>query len=196
MSKKKKIILVVAILLAIIVSFLGGQTFSKYVTEVTGKANAEVANWHFVVNQNEAQTQNINLASTINNETLVDNKIAPGTKGEFKITVDGTGSDVGIQYDIEIKNETQKPQNLFFTYEGQKYKEISQIFNITSGAINANAEDKVREILVKWEWPYELGGSEQEKSESNGKDTTDGTTLQNYSFDVVVTGKQVEPYAA
>ncbi len=195
MSKKKKIIAVVAILLAILVSFLGGQTFSKYITEVTGNANAPIANWHFLVNENESTTQTINLASTLNNETLVDNKIAPGTNGEFTITIDGSGSDVGIQYDLEIKNETKKPQNLYFTYNGQKYEELSKITNITSGMFEANAEEKVKTITIYWEWPFEIGGPESEKAENNGKDTIDATTMQNYSFDIVVTGTQIMPYA-
>ena len=42
MSKKKKIIATTAMLLAITVSFLGGQTFSKYVTEIKGSGKAEV----------------------------------------------------------------------------------------------------------------------------------------------------------
>ena len=81
MSKKKKIIAVTAILLAIFVSFLGGKTFSKYVTEVNGVGNAEIASWNFKVNENEEEIQTIKLASTIDNETLVNNKIAPGTNG-------------------------------------------------------------------------------------------------------------------
>lgn len=43
MSKKKKIIVIVAILSAIVISFLGGQTFSKYITEVKGTGSAQVA---------------------------------------------------------------------------------------------------------------------------------------------------------
>ena len=117
MSKKKKIIAVTAILLALFVSFLGGKTFSKYVTEVNGVGNAEIASWNFKVNENEEEIQTIKLASTINNETLVNNKIAPGTNGSFTIKVDGTGSDVGINYTVNVQNETQKPQNLIYTYK-------------------------------------------------------------------------------
>ena len=36
MSKKKKVVAVAAILSAVIISFLGGHTFSKYVTEIKG----------------------------------------------------------------------------------------------------------------------------------------------------------------
>ena len=182
MSKKKKIIATIAILLAILVSFLGGQTFSKYITEVVGKADAKIANWHFLVNNQEATTQTIDLASTIDNETLADNKIAPGTSGKFTITVDGTGSDVGIQYDLLIKNETTKPHNLFFTYEGQRYENLSDITNCTSGTINSKDTQKLRTIEIQWEWPYEIGDSEQDIAQNDRQDMLDIEKFQNYKF--------------
>ena len=75
MSKKKKIIVTGAILLCIIISFIGGKTYSKYVSEVRGDGMAEVATWSFKVNGQKEQVQTINLISTCNNETLIDNKI-------------------------------------------------------------------------------------------------------------------------
>ncbi len=192
MSKKKKIIAVLAILLAIFVSFLGGQTFSKYITEVVGKANARIANWHFLVNEQEATTQTIDLASTVNNGTLIDNKVAPGTSGKFIITVDGTGSDVGIQYSLSIENETTKPRNLFFTYKGQKYENIEDIVNITTNNIKADDENKVRNIEIQWEWPYEIGGSKEEINQNDKEDMED-LKIGNYSFDLIVTGTQLTP---
>ena len=195
MSKKKKIIAVLAILLAIFVSFLGGQTFSKYITEVTGKGNAPIANWNFVVNESEETTQTIDLASTLNNATLLGNKIAPGTNGSFTITIDGTGSEVGIQYDLEIKNETQKPKNLIFMYQGQTYQNIKEIFKKTSAIIDANAAEKTRQITIDWKWPFEIGETPEDKLKNNQQDTNDATNIENYTFDIVVTGKQVVPYA-
>ena len=192
MSKKKKIIAVLAILLAILVSFLGGQTFSKYITEVVGKANAHIANWHFLVNEQEATTQTINLASTVNNGTLIDNKVAPGTSGKFIITVDGTGSDVGILYQLSVENETTKPHNLHFTYKGQRYEEIERIANAVTGIINANDTNKTRKIEIEWEWPYEIGGSVNEIAENDKQDMED-LEFGNYSFDLIVTGTQVAP---
>ena len=119
MSKKKKIICVLAILSCIILSFVGGQSFAKYVSEVRGDGIAEVATWNFQVNGQKEQVQNIQLTSTCNNETLVDNKIAPGTKGSFNIMVDGTGSDVGINYKINFEEKGTKPTNLKFSYNGR-----------------------------------------------------------------------------
>ena len=195
MSKKKKIIALTAILIAIFVSFIGGQTFSKYITEVNGVGKAEIAAWNFKVNENEEQLQTIKLASTANNESLINHKIAPGTKGSFIIKIDGTGSDVGIQYDIRIENETRKPSNLVYTYNEKKYTDINEIAKDASGTIGANEENKIKDIQVQWEWKYETGNTEQEKSVNNQKDTQDGKTIKEYTFDIIVTGTQVLPNA-
>ncbi len=195
MSKKKKTIAIIAILLAILVSFLGGQTFSKYITEVVGKANAEIANWNFLVNESTATEQTIDITSTINNKTLQGNKIAPGTNGKFKITIDGEGSDVGIEYMVRVKNETTKPQHLYFTYLGQRYEELSEIVRIAGGIINATDENKKREIEIEWTWPYDLGEDSEEVAENDKIDTDNSKTIRDYKFDIVVTGNQLTPNA-
>ncbi len=194
MSKKKKIIAIVAILLAILVSFLGGQTFSKYITEVIGKANAKIAHWQFKVNGQEALEQEIELGSTRNDKYVADNKIAPGTNGKFIISVDGSGSDVGVQYELGIKNETAKPHNLYFIYKGQKYENLAEITNIAGGVIEADAETKVKEVEIAWEWPYEIGGTDEEIAKNNKLDTDD-SLIGNYKFDMIVIGTQIMPDA-
>ena len=193
MSKKKKIIVIVAILSAIVISFLGGQTFSKYITEVKGTGSAQVAMWSFKVYGDNEQTQNVKLASTVDDNTLVDNKIAPGTKGSFSIKIDGEGSDVGINYNIKVQNETQKPANLFYTYQGKTYTDLNELALTASGTINADDSNKVKEILVNWEWPYQTGSDEISKSKNDVQDTQDRKNISNYTFDIVVTGTQVIP---
>ncbi len=119
MSKKKKIICVFAIISCVILSFVGGQSYAKYVSKISGNGIAEVATWNFKVNGQKEQVQNIQLTSTCNSETLVDNKIAPGTKGSFNIVIDGSGSDVGINYYVIFEEKGKKPTNLKFSYNNR-----------------------------------------------------------------------------
>ena len=116
MTKKKKVLITLALLAIILLAFIGGQAYAKYVSEVRGEGVAQVATWNFKVNGQSEQVEEINLASTCNNETLVNNKIAPGTSGSFDIKVDATGSEVGINYNIAFTEEESKPQNLKFKY--------------------------------------------------------------------------------
>lgn len=192
MSRNKKIISALIILTAIIISFIGGQTFSKYVTEVSGEGVANVAKWTFKVNDNESQLQSINLASTVNNETLINNKIAPGTSGDFQIKIDATGSDVGINYKVNFVNEKNKPQNLVFTYDDEKYENVTDIAEKLTGIIDANAEEKEKIINIHWEWPYETG-TDDEITNNDKIDTENGKNITQYTFDVLVEGVQVMP---
>ena len=193
MTKKKKIVIVLAILAALCILFIGGKTFSKYITEVKGVGTASVAKWNFKVNGTEEEIQTINLASTINNETLANNKIAPGTSGNFEIRIDGSNAEVGIDYKIEFLNEKNLPQNLIFKYNGKSYDSIVKLNEVLNGKINANDEQKQKSFEINWEWPYETGVSETEIAKNDKIDTENGKSNLNYTFDVLVTGTQVIP---
>ena len=193
MSKKKTALLVICLLLAIILSFMIGKTFSKYISEVKGTGTAEIANWVFKVNGKEDAIQNVNLLSTYNNETLINNKVAPGTSGSFNIVVDATGSEVGVDYAIQFLNESEKPQNLIFTYDDQQYTTIQDLEKDLSGTINANDENKTRTITIYWEWQYQTGENENEINQNDIIDTNNAKQLENYTFDICVAGTQVMP---
>lgn len=193
MSKKKTILLIVLILLVIVLSFIGGKTFSKYVSEIEGKGTAEIANWVFKVNGKEDLVQSVDLLSTYNNETLINNKIAPGTSGSFNIVVDATGSEVGVDYKIKFLNESEKPQNLIFMYNDNQYENLQELEQDLSGTINADEEDKTRNITIQWEWQYEIGENETEIQQNDKIDTKNAKELENYTFDINVVGTQVVP---
>lgn len=193
LRKKRKIVLLVIAIVAILLSFAGGQAYAKYMSKVTGQGTADIASWNFKVNENEEKLQTIALKSTINNSTLVNNKIAPGTEGEFQIKLDATGSEVGIGYIIKFENESQKPQNLKFIYNGNTYNSLTELQKELVGTINANDECKIKTLTIGWNWKYETGNSEKEISKNDLIDTQNAKQMSNYSFDVIVSGTQVMP---
>ena len=195
MSKRKKVIIVSSILIIMLLAFIGGQAYAKYISQVRGNGIAEIATWSFKVNGQKEQVQEIKLVSTYNSETLVNNKIAPGTRGSFNIIVDATGSEVGIKYNIKFAEESNKPQNLKFVYGGKEYDSIKQLGDELSGTIVANEEDKTRTINVQWKWNYETGSSAEQINANDIIDTNDAISIANYTFQVIVTGTQVEPQA-
>lgn len=193
MNKKKKVIFIIAILSCTLLSFIGGQSYSKYVSEVRGDGMAEVATWSFKVNGQKEQVQTIQLESTSDNESLNHHKIAPGTSGSFNIVVDGTSSDVGIDYKIKFTNESNKPNNLKFIYENQEYSSIMELETILSGTIQANDVDKIKTFTIYWEWPYETGNSKSEIASNDKIDTQNAQDIATYTFNVIVSGTQVKP---
>lgn len=192
---KKKAVIIIAILVAIVLSFIGGQTYSKYVTEVRGDGTAQIATWDFKVNGQKEEVQTISLGSTYDSSTLVNGKIAPGTEGNFQIKVDATGSDVGIDYKIKFSDETTKPANLKFYYQEVEYNSILELGEALSGTINADDGNKSRTFDIKWKWNYETGSNPTEVASNDKIDTQNAQEITNYEFDVIVSGTQVVPQA-
>ena len=193
LKKSKKIVLIIIAISAILIAFIGGQAYAKYMSKVTGSGTADVASWNFKVNENAEKMQTISLKSTINNSTLLNNKIAPGTEGSFQINVDATGAEVGINYSVKFENETQKPTNLNFVYNGKNYSSLTQLQNDLIGTINANDEQKVKNITIGWKWKYETGANAQEILKSDLVDTKEAQQIDSYTFDIIVSGTQVMP---
>jgi len=187
-SKTKKIIVVACAILLIVLLQVIGITYAKYIASESGSGQAQIAKWAFQVVKEGEETKTINLASTINEDTLVNGKIAPGTSGIIKIAVDGAGSEVNLDYTIEFANEKNKPNNLMFTYNGISYGSLSDI--IANGNIKYYEENKEDEIIIHWKWAYETGKTEEEIATNDRIDTQNAATITNYTFDIITTATQ------
>lgn len=193
MTKKKIVILAISIIVIIVLSFLGGRAYAKYMSKVTGKGTVDIANWNFKINEREDNIQTISLNPTINNNTISKQKIAPGTSGDFQIKLDATGTDVGINYTVRFENETKKPTNLKFIYNEKIYNTISELGEVLSGTINADDEERIKIFTIKWDWPYETGNTKEEIEQNDKEDTKDAKEIGNYKFDVTIFATQLMP---
>ena len=182
-SKKKIILIAIFILLLSIIAIIGKESFSKYLTQVEGRGIIEVAGWSFLVNGQSSNFTSINLGQTINNGTVINNKMMPGATGSFDIVINAEGSDVPINYMIDFENQVNKPQYIEFTYDIYTTNNIENLEEYLTGTIEADDQNKVRTFTITWEWPYESGDDTQ--------DTSDGRTLGEYSFDIIAVGSQV-----
>lgn len=188
---KKKIIIACLILFLLLVLNAIVFTYAKYMSSEVANGHAEIAEWSFKIVKEGEETKTINLIDTAVKSTLVDGKIAPGTSGKIQIELDGTGSEVGIDYQIEFANEQNKPKNLYFTVGNQKYYSISEIPSLT-GKILCNEEDKKVGRVISWTWPYETGQTTNEIAQNDKIDTEDAKAISEFTFDVVVTATQSE----
>ena len=193
LKKKTKIVLIVIVIAVILVSFIGGQAYAKYMSKVTGNGVGEIAQWRFKVNENEEKMQTISLNSTIYNFTLANGRIAPGTAGSVEINIDGSGAGVAIFYTVNFQNETEKPKNLKFKYDGKEFESIELLNHWIVGTIHGDTDAQQRSFIIEWEWPYETGNTPEEIAENDERDTIDAKNISDYRFDVVVTGTQVQP---
>ena len=169
---------------------LGGNTYSKYITKIDGTGNATIARWNFKDN-NETQTMtNIKLSSTYDEKKILKNTIAPGTSGSFDINLDATGADVAIDYKVEFDNLVNKPKNIKFTYEGKTVSSLKELEDVLQGRINLD-DARTKILTINWEWPYTTGITENEIATNDRIDT--GDAAKTFTFDIKVTGTQVNP---
>lgn len=190
-NKTKKIIRITfAILLVVLIQFIG-VTYAKYITGEKGTGQAEVAKWAFNIREAGQQTSNIKLVDTTNKDTLVDGKIAPGTSGKIEIVLDAEGAEVDMDYMLEFTNEQNKPDNLYFNYNGTIYKSIEELNSII-GQIKFGDETRTRVISVVWHWPYTTGTTKDTIAVNDKIDTENANTITEYTFDIVATATQSE----
>ena len=177
-------------LIMLLLTGAGGYTYARYMSQEKGTGNADIANWAFQIDKNGEQTKNVTLRNTVSKQTLVNGKIAPGTSGEFSITLDATGSEVGVDYTLSFVDEINKPENIIFTYKGKEYKSLNEIGSIKGNIGTKN--DRTATILIKWTWLYQTGSTDIEKAENDIKDTKAGTSLLDYSFNIIAKGVQAQ----
>ena len=190
-NKTKKIFKIISVVLLVILLQTMGYTYAKYVTQETGTGQADVAKWAFQIQKEGEQTKTVKLLDTTNKKTLVNGKIAPGTAGIINIVLDGTGSEVDLEYKLEFANEQNKPQNMLFSYDGKNYSSLSEIKTIT-GNIKQSETTKTAEIIIYWRWNYETGTTDSEISTNDQIDTQDAKVITEYTFDIIATGTQCE----
>lgn len=132
----------------------------------------------FLVEYNHTKLKSLNLMETIHNKTLIYEKIAPGTSGNFNIVLK---SKQNMQYMVQFESKNQKPSNLQFsiTEKGKKQDSLEKLNEMLKGTILENQE-KVMNIY--WEWKYEGN------REDNAQDTMEAKKIREYHFLIYVQG--------
>lgn len=132
----------------------------------------------FLVEYNHTKFKSLNLMETVHNKTLIYEKIAPGTSGNFNIVLK---SKQNMQYMVRFESKNQKPSNLQFsiTEKGKKQDSLEELNEMLKGTILENQE-KVMNIY--WEWKYEGN------REDNAQDTMEAKKIREYHFLIYVQG--------
>ena len=105
------VLLLIAVILCI--SSFGIATWARYRSITGSNVEAQIARWSFKVNGEEEQFADIDLADTIAFEHVEKTTIAPGTYGSFDLEIDGRGSDVSLDYYVDML-VVNKPTNMKF----------------------------------------------------------------------------------
>ena len=198
MTKKQRALRVCLVIALILLVFLVGYTFAKYYSEIKGGGRGSIAKWSFVANNSKDTIQTISLVDSANKVSLVEGKIAPGTEGSFDIVIDATGSEVGVDYDVKVSEETNLPTNLLYkvTVDGETSETYSSLKDLAEDKLSGNLDtvngEFVKNITVEWEWPYETI-NDNGVAEGDAADLLDGTKDNlNYKFVLQIIGTQAK----
>ncbi len=120
----------------------------------------------------------VDLMETIDEKTLVYEKIAPGTSGRFDIILHANQN---MNYQIQFESKNEKPSNLFFysTEEEKIYYTLEELGENLTGKILKNEE---KTIPIYWEWKYEIDEEQDEQ------DTLEARKIREYHFLIYVQG--------
>ena len=188
--QKRSISNVLIILLIIaILSIVGYIGYSRYIKTLSGEGTGAVAKWSFKVNGQDSTISTINLSDTITNTVanVQSGKLAPGTQGNISYEIDGSGSEVGINYYITI-DVTEKPTNLKF-YENSDY--TNEIIVNPDNTIKTYGEIALENVGTKitkkiyWKWAYETGATVNEISANDDIDTKESGKAVNLGVTII-----------
>ena len=189
-NKGAVVVLALALIVAIILSM---YAYSKYTSTLTGNGTSTVAKWSFKVNGQTQTIPDIELGETMDaHNNVVTPKLAPGTSGQFDLILDGSGSEVAIDYNIKLAI-TQKPTNLKFYLDDKYQTPISE----TDGTLNIAGSIALEDVntpltkTIYWQWPYETGKTSNEIDKNDETDTKDSG--KNVTMTITVTGTQRDP---
>ena len=119
--------------------------------------------WNFIVKAKDSYLvtdtlDNIKLAETCDEQTLINGTIAPGTCGNFSIIIET--DELGAEYNIIFDNfSADFPENLKFYVDSEEY-------DINTGFYNKLDYKGIATHTVNWIWEYE-GDDEYVERESS-----------------------------
>lgn len=151
----------------------GVGTYAYYATTKSGTLNTRALSWKFAAGAS---------ADTVDTKdfTITIPAAAPGESGTIPIALSAVGSEVDVDYTVDIIMTTNPNAALIFKKESAAGTAVTLGNGVFTGTLTAGTADTVN---LYWEWPY----GEVADNSMAGKVTT---------FTFTITGKQAKPAGA
>lgn len=135
-------------------------------------------NYNFYIKNDREDSYNMLLADTVMKNTLIDNKIAPGTKGNFKVNVKIENGLVS-KYKLYFNNfASNLPKNLKFYFNDEEIDlKTFSLIDVQRG--------KDISYLFSWKWEYETV-DKKTGVKFGDIDDTSSAELGNLKFNIVL----------
>lgn len=158
----KNILRIGAFLFLLILVYTIVDSYGIFKSNIGSNVQANLAKWQILVNGSDVSGEttefNLNDVNWTSNTGVVPGKAAPGLSAYFEILIDPTGSEVAIEYEIELDFLALNNENIYLTsiknidsnlplteIELNKYSGIISLNNVLSGTI-----EKIR-VDFTWE---------------------------------------------
>ncbi len=190
MKKKVNILIILSFLFILMLG--GAYSYSKYVSDVTGVASADVANWNITVNNcnivnpdknnatcfdetiddvNNTVTLNKNFNiedfsySNNNNPNVVDNKIAPGSSGVFELVIKPNDTEVSLKYTLKVSLKDENDSIRIFRSSPNSNDKVEMEVDGYQNLIlyDENNVNYEEKILIYIDWINDESGVNDEK---------------------------------
>lgn len=206
MKSKKKIIFKLILILILIIlfiiiffsknsmnidkfdDFLFIKIFSNGISQTNNiENNNNEKIYNFKISYKNLDFKSLNLVDTIDKNTLIYEKIAPGTSGSFNILL---YSNQNLKYRIEFRSINDKPKNLKFMAlkNNQILEETNTLEELSRRLVGYINKDENINITIKWYWNYE---DKKNEEATDIQDTKDSEKIKKYQFDVYALGEEI-----
>ena len=190
MKKTSKSLLFALMIGITLLSCAVGGTYAKYTEKVEKSAKATVAKWAFADDNTTQSNYKFAVSESYDASTLVNGKIAPGTKGTFEINLVNTNTDTAVGFEILFANMANKPTNfhLYRTTDGTTKGDEVKLDGTgkVTGKLAAKDSTGLTAKFI-WEWAYETA----EAAANDAVDTNEGKLANELTMGVTITGTQI-----
>ena len=142
-------------------------------------------NYIFKVDLKNIDIKQIDLMKTVDKNTCLNKKIAPGTSGNFNILLE-TNKD--SKYKIYFQSVNEKPQNLYFKAikDGKEIAKTQTLEELSEKLDGNIAKIEKIKINIQWYWNFE-----NNKANSDIQDTEDSKKIKRYQFNLYALGEEI-----
>ena len=141
-------------------------------------------NYIFKVNLKNIDIKQIDLMKTADKSTYVNEKIAPGTSGNFNILLE---TNKNSKYKIYFQSINEKPKNLYFKAikDGKEIAKTETLEKLSENLKGDIKKKKKIKINIHWYWDFESSET------TDIQDTEDSKKIKKYQFNLYALGEEI-----
>ena len=204
-SKVKNVILL-AIVIAFLIAIIGG-TYSRFISSGNVNSSASVAKWHIVLSDGTSNSDSYDISSESktfaidavpgdNSQNVAEGKLAPGKNVVASLEVDPTGSEVAVDYQLDIDfsnvsgfgNARLSISNAKYSLDGGEDQDL--LVDTSTGKYTY--EESLQDVLAGKKVTFKVYISWDNLGTSNGNsnDSSIGANSTSITIPMSVTAKQ------